>query len=84
MAKGVRLKFHRQAIEEIEKSPEALALVQQKADAIADACNGQSSWGGYFSAAEVNSDRARARVWSADGRNDEARDQRLIKNLDAS
>ena len=56
-------------------------LLEDSAAAIADACNSDSSWGGYDSAL---GDDGKARVWSADGRDDEARDQRLIRHLDAA
>jgi len=54
--------------------------LEQRAQAIADACNADSTWGGYHAAA--GSDGKSAQVWSADARNDEARDQRLIRFLD--
>lgn len=57
------------------------AMLAERATAIEDACNAQSSWGGYHSA--VDSSGMTARVWSADRRNDEARDQRLLRFLDA-
>lgn len=80
----VRLDWHRAAgLEALVKSPEALAIVEEKAQAIAAACNAESSWGGYDSAARIDNDRARARVWSFDDRDDEARDNRILKNLDA-
>lgn len=56
-------------------------LLVERAEAIAQACNDDSTWGGYH--AVVDEDRQSARVYSADGRNDEARDQRLLRNLDA-
>ena len=59
----------------------ASRLLEERAAAIAEACNRDSSWGGYHSA--PSSDGQAAQVWSADARNDEARDQRLIRNLDA-
>jgi hypothetical protein len=83
MAK-IRLDWHGAAgLRAIDCSPEALALVEAKVEAIAKACNEESSWGGYASAASIDDDRVRGRVWSYDNRVDEARDQRMIKNLDA-
>lgn len=79
----IRVKINRAGIKALMRSDGALAAVAVKGEAIAAACNEQSSWGGYYSAAAVGPDRARARVWSADNRNDEARDNRLMKNLDA-
>lgn len=83
MARGVRIKFNAQAFPELMAGPEAEAMLEQRARAIADACNSDSSWGGYFYAVTRGKVRARARIWSADDRNDEPRDQRLIRNLDA-
>lgn len=55
-----------------------------RAEAIADACNADSTWGGYLSADSTHSDRwPHATVWSADGRNDEGRDARTLRHLDA-
>lgn len=55
-----------------------------RAAAIAEACNAESSWGGYFSEVDLGDpDHPVARVWSADARDDEARDQRILRNLDA-
>ncbi len=83
MGRRAKLKFNPAAFDEILGGSEALEMVRSKGEAIAEACNSDSSWGGYFSAATTDGDRARARVWSADNRNDEARDQRLVRNLDA-
>lgn len=72
--------FNRNAIREL-----AQALhdpIMERAEAIADACNEESAWGGYeFD--DASGEWPRARVWSADSRADEARDNRLIRNLDA-
>jgi hypothetical protein len=43
----------------------------------------QSSWGGYEWETEVWPDGPVGRVWSIDEAADEARAQRLIRNLDA-
>lgn len=83
MAK-VRLDWHGAAgLRAIDRSPQALALVEAKVKAIADACNAESSWGGYAFAAAIHPDRVRGTVWSYDNRVDEARDNRMIRNLDA-
>lgn len=79
----IRVKVRRAGVRELMTSEAALELIKGKAEAVAEACNSQSSWGGYFSAASADASRARAKVWSADRRNDEARDQRLVRNLDA-
>lgn len=105
MGRRIRVKIKRSGIQELMTSEGATELVTSKAAAIAQACNSQSTWGGYFSSGgngldgtSVGKDgrrrgaggrfvggglRARAKVWSADRRNDEARDQRLVRNLDA-
>lgn len=83
MARAVRLQYNPKAYDEILGGAKALAAVSEKVDSIAAACNADSSWGGYFSAASSTNGRARGRVWSADNRNDEHRDQRLVRNLDA-
>lgn len=58
--------------------------IQERAAAIAAAANSQSVWGGYFSADSTHADRwPHATVWSADDRNDEGRDNRILRNLDA-
>lgn len=72
-----------EGLEALVKSEEGLAIVAAKAEAIAAACNAESSWGGYASSARIDSDRARAHVWSFDNRVDEARDNRILRNLDA-
>lgn len=83
MAK-IRLDWHKgEGLRAIDRSPAALELIKAKAKAIADACNAESSWGGYASAAAIHPDRVRGTVWSYDNRDDEARDNRMIKNLDA-
>jgi hypothetical protein len=79
----VRLVYNMKAFEALMKSPEVESFIEAKTKAVEDACNAQSSWGGYHSDVSVNDDRIRGRVWSSDNRNDEARDNRLIHNLDA-
>jgi hypothetical protein len=63
--------------------PAAVQDVARRTKAIENACNSQSSWGGYASEVEVTADGPFGRVWSYDEANDEARAQRLIRNLDA-
>lgn len=57
--------------------------LRARAKRIADACNQASSWGGYSSEVSTTGSRPRARVWSYGAHDDEARQQRLVKNLDA-
>lgn len=79
MASRVRFKIHDPAIVAIMTSPEAHALIDGKAKALADACNAGSTWGGYDWEPGESSIRARARVWSI--KRSEAREQRLLRNL---
>lgn len=75
----IRYKIHDPAIVQLMTSPEAHALVNEKAQALADACNAESTWGGYDWEPGESAIRARARVWSI--KRSEAREQRLLRNL---
>ena len=85
----VRVKINRDAIRELMASEPMQNIVTEKAEAVADACNAQSSWGGYaFAPQKEGADdvRARARVWSyarQDRRGQTERVKRMIRNLDA-
>lgn len=82
MAQKVRIKFNPKMNEHLDSK--GLPLVEAKVKAIEEACNSASSWGGYHSAAGIRpGGTAAGTVWSADNRNDEGRDNRLVKNLDA-
>lgn len=81
---NMRVKVHGKRYPEFMAGAPAQALLDQMGKAVADACNAESSWGGYHYAVHVDERRARVHIWSADRRNDEARDQRLIRNLDAA
>lgn len=78
-----RIVLNRRNIDRLPASPEAVADLARRTHAIADACNDQSSWGGYESEVEAWPDGPVGRVWSIDEAADEARAQRLIRNLDA-
>ena len=80
-----KLRFNVDDFARIRTEEKVLADLRERAKKIADACNMQSTWGGYYSAAVVRGDRARARVWSIGPKaaEDNARNQRLIRNLDA-
>lgn len=54
-------------------------LVAEKANEAAAAANASSTWGGYHVENASDSSRPRYRVWSGDGRNDDGRDQRLLR-----
>lgn len=81
----VRVEVDREAIRQLLRSSEARDMLARKAKAVEDACNADSEWGGYHSAAGVGPDRARARVWSVGpaANEDNARNQRLVRNLSA-
>lgn len=84
MAKG-KLKFNNRAIAKLMEDPQVVADLEKRAAAVRDACNSQSTWGGYYSAVSTEGNRPRARVWSVGPKADEdnARNQRLIRNLQA-
>lgn len=77
----IRIEVDASAIEDILTSQKAYDVVAAEAERIADACNAQSEWGGYHASDGSGPSRARARVHSADNRNDEFRDQRMLRNL---
>lgn len=79
---AVRVVFNPAAVPVLMHS--AVGILGQRAAAIASACNGESSWGGYESDAEVTSIGAIAVVWSIGEHDDEARQQRLVRNLGAA
>ena len=60
-----------------------LPVIEEKVAAIAEACNADSSWGGYDSAAEVTAIGAMGVVWSIGDHDDEHRRNRLVMNLGA-
>lgn len=78
----MKIVIHDAGLAEIRRL--AGAELEARAAAIAAACNAESSWGGYFSELDLgNPDFPVARVWSADDRGDESRDQRILRFLDA-
>lgn len=83
MAKD-RLKFTRDGMQNLIGAEKLKADLERRAKAIADACNAESEWGGYYSAASTEGDRARARVWNIKrgASDEESRNQRMIRNLD--
>lgn len=78
-----RIVLNRRNIDRLPSLPEAVADNARRTAAIADACNAQSSWSGYDYEVEVWPAGPVGRVWSFDEAADEARAQRLIRNLDA-
>lgn len=80
----VRIVVNPAAVKELLQSDEVLADVTRRTEAIEQACNQDSSWGGYASEVEMTEDGPVGRVWSFDERADEARAQRILRNLDAA
>lgn len=83
MGRPVRVKISRAALRELMQTE---ALVAGRTKAIEDACNGQSSWGGYASSVNTDGTRARGTVWSyarQDGKGTTERANRMVRNLDA-
>ena len=80
-----KVKFKNGAIRKLMADPAVVADLERRAKAVADACNVQSSWGGYHSAVSTEGNRPRARVWSVGPKADEdnARNQRMLRNMDA-
>jgi hypothetical protein len=79
----VRVVTNKRNIDKLDTLPTTIADVTGRVQAIENACNSQSSWGGYRSEVEVYDDGPHGRVWSIDEASDEARAQRLVRNLDA-
>lgn len=80
----MRLKINRGGFNELRTSQQAQALVDREAERVADACNAQSSWGGYEATSRSNPKRrAAAYVWTIEREAvvDNARNNRLLRNL---
>lgn len=67
------------------RDPALVNDLERRAAAIAAAANAESSWGGYESEVDTSGSRPRARVWNIkpEAQDDEARNNRIIRNLDA-
>jgi hypothetical protein len=79
----VRVVTNKRNIDKLDTLPTTIADVTGRVQAIENACNAQSTWGGYASEVEVFDDGPHGRVWTIDEFTNEARAQRLIRNLDA-
>lgn len=77
--------MNQRAIADLLTGPEITAELERRAQAIADAANSESSWGGYYSAVTNDGNRARARVWNikSGASDDESRNGRMLRNLDS-
>lgn len=78
---SVEVEVHEAAIHTLMHMP--IGVISQRVAAIAEACNAESTWGGYKSAAEVTDIGAMGVVWSIGDHDDEARRNRLVRNLGA-
>lgn len=79
-----RLRFNATAGKRLLNDPGVTADVARRTKQVADACNSQSSWGGYNSEVNIDGERPVGRVWSI-GKSDRPggdRALRLIQNLD--
>lgn len=78
-----RIVFKRGALAKLRDERRVQADLVRRAAAIRDACNAQSSWGGYVSGPA--SDGSGAQVWAIDPHAtvDNARANRLLRALDA-
>lgn len=72
------------AVRQIEQSPAVKADLRRRANAFADACNAESSWGGYEAFDDTDEDRPRTGVVNIAEHSNEARNLRLLRNLDAA
>lgn len=81
----IRVVMNSDGVERLLKSSGVLADLDRRARAIASAANASSSWGGYDSEASNVGNRARARVWNVKhgAADDESRNNRLLRSLDA-
>ena len=84
MAK-VKIKFTSGAIRRLMADPAVAADVAARAAAVAAAANAGSSFGGYEHEVSTAGARPRARVWNvkSGASDDEARNNRLVRSLDA-
>lgn len=87
MAKKARIEFNKNLEQEFRDLPIVAEMVAHHVEAIAAACNADSSWddpkvgGGYFSSAQSNP--TLGRVWSVDRQRSESRKNRMIRLLDS-
>lgn len=82
----VRVEHHAAGYIALRTHPAMWADIAARAARIAAACNAASSWGGYeWELITQNQGRASANVWTIDDRGikDNARTNRLLRNLDA-
>lgn len=85
MSHQIRVRLSESGIREAMGAAKLRQEIETRAAAIRDACNAQSSWGGYKSGPESENWRASANVWTIDagGTQTEARANRMLRNVDA-
>ena len=82
---GKRMTVNRAAYRRIMTSPMLLADVRRRTKAVADACNAESSWGGYYWQSRMTPTRVVGTVWSI-GRSDRPggdRALRMVRKIDS-
>lgn len=78
-----RIVIHDKAVQQLVHSEAAQADLMRRAERIAQACNDESSWGGYETSGELDGEGPEARVYSIDQQSSSERANRIIRNLDA-
>lgn len=72
------------AFEELIHSSKVVEDIRARTTAVEQACSAQSGWGGYASSVSTVGNRPHGRVYSIGRHDDEARHNRMIRNLDAA
>jgi len=80
-----RIRFRNGAIRALMNDAAVVADLEARAKRVAAEANAESSWGGYYSAVSTEGNRPRGRVWNIKqgASDDEARNNRMIRALDA-
>lgn len=84
MAKSGDVKLTSNGIAKLLSDVKVQEDLERRAKKVADACNAESEWGGYYSGPVVGAKRASAHVWNIKRgySDDEDRNNRMIHNLD--
>jgi hypothetical protein len=83
MTSSVKVVIHEAAVRELLTSAAVQSDLERRGAGIAAACNADSTWGGYESGPVPGDPTAKVNVWSIGADDDEARRNRLVRNLDA-
>lgn len=80
-----KIVFNIRAFEQLRKDPRVVADLKARADRIAAACNAHVEGDGYEGSVQEGRNRAHGSVITTDFESmaDNARNQRLVRNLDA-